>query len=151
MKKTGTADRAVIIQMIQEFTGQANLIAIPRVMLDFFKGDYPTTIFASQLIYWQGKQTREDGAIFKTYAEWEKEIGLSQYQIGRAVKCLKPYLKTEIHKAYGNPTVHYYFNFDIFLNSFIKFLNKRKLSFFIILNKDYYKNYYRKYIYAHTN
>jgi len=121
-----------VISVIQTFAGNTNVVAIPRALLAFFKGDYPVAVVASQLIYWQGKQAREDGYIFKSYLEWQEETALSQYQVSRAVKKLGKFVKTKLLKAGGSPTLHYYFDMFEFKKAFIKFLNNPLLSFSII-------------------
>ncbi len=129
--KTPAQTREDIINLIRAFTGQANTISIPRALLDFFGGDYPTAILCNQLLYWQDKQRREDGGIYKTYKDWRSEIGLSEYQIRRAANKLKRrgFLETRLHKADGSPTVHYYFNVVMFSESILEFLQNPNLSF----------------------
>jgi len=123
--------REDIINLIRAFTGQANTIPIPRVLIDFFTGDYPSAILCNQLLYWQGKEKRTDGGIYKSYKDWKTEIGLSEYQVRRAANKLKKrgFLKTRLHKAdTGAPTVHYYFNVTTFSDSFLEFLQNPILS-----------------------
>ncbi len=130
--------REDIINLIRAFTGQANTISIPRALLDFFDGDYPTAILCNQLLYWQDKQGREDGGIYKTYKDWGAEIGLSEYQVRRAANKLKKrgFLETRLHKANGVPTVHYYFNVATFSESILEFLQNPILSFSRIQGKE---------------
>ena len=110
--------------IIESFTGQANILTVPRTLLEFLGNDFPATILLSQLIYWQGKGMREDGAIVKTYKEWEDEIGIERRQIYRATLKM-PYLTTEVHRFKGNPTVHYYLDMEKFAISFSQFLTER--------------------------
>ena len=121
--------RDELITVIQSLTGQANLLTVPRELSRFLGDDLPAALLLSQLIYWQGKQGRVDGAIYKTYAEWYEEIGLTEYQVRRATKKMSEFLRTKIHRANGSPTVHYYLNVGHFSESILKFLKDRYLSF----------------------
>jgi predicted ArsR family transcriptional regulator len=107
-------------------------------LLDFFGGNYPAAILCNQLLYWQDKQVREDGGIYKTYKDWRAEIGLSDYQVRCAANRLKErgFLETHLHKANGAPTVHYYLKVDTFSESILEFLQNPILSFSRIHGKE---------------
>lgn len=115
-----------IIECITRIVGQANILTIPRVFIDY-TGDIKSALLLSQLLYWSGKTKTDDGWVYKTYQEWNFEISLSKNEVYSAVKRLKALgiLKTKVQKANGNPTVHYKIPFSDFQKSFFYFLNKR--------------------------
>lgn len=115
------------IALIKAMTGQANILTIPRPFVDYM-GNLDGALFLSQLVYWSDKG--RDGWFYKTYAEWQEEICLSEYEIKKAVKVLvdRGCLETAVRRANGNPTVHYKLDFDVFSESFINFLQERKPS-----------------------
>ena len=113
------------IALIKAFSGQANILTIPRPFVDFM-GNLDGALFLSQVLYWSDRG--RDGWFYKTYAEWQEEICLSEYEVKKAVKKLVDLgvLETQVRKANGNPTVHYHLDFDAFSESFLNFLQKRK-------------------------
>lgn len=115
-----------IFTTIKSFTGQANILTIPRSFIDY-TGDHESALLLSQLLYWSDKVKRQDGFIFKTYTGWQAEIGLNEYAVRKAANNLRKMgiLKTEVHKANGNPTVHYRLTFSAFSSSFLQFLKNR--------------------------
>lgn len=120
--------RDELIALIRSLAGQPNVLTVPRELSRFLGDDLPAALLLGQLIYWQGKQGRADGAIFKTYAEWYQETGLTEYQVRRATKKkLSEFVSTKIHRANGSPTVHYYLDIAKFSESFLKFLKERNL------------------------
>lgn len=118
-----------IIATIKALTGQANILTIPRLFVDF-TGSLDTALFLSQVLYWSDKG--RNGWFYKTYADWQKEICLSEYQVRKSAKKLRSLgtLETKVKKAHGNPTVHYRLKIDEFSVSFLKFLQERKLKNF---------------------
>ena len=117
-----------IYKTIKEFSGQANLIVTPRIFIDYLNGDIFTALLLNQLIYWTDRT--KNSWIYKTYSEWEKEIGINEYHIRKSSNILKnmELLKTKIKKVNGNPTVHYHLNIDNFSVSFLQFLKKRNFK-----------------------
>jgi len=112
------------IAIIKAFSGQANILTIPRQFVDYM-GNLDGALFLSQVLYWSDRG--RDGWFYKTYAEWQEEICLSEYEVKKAVKKLVDLgvLETQVRKANGNPTVHYRLDFDVFSESFLNFLQKR--------------------------
>ncbi len=96
------------MNLVAQFSGQQNILAIPRPFIHCC-GDITSALFLSQLLYWTDKAKRKDGYVFKSYREWEEEIGLSESQIRRATVKLKTegVLETKLMKANGAPTLHY--------------------------------------------
>lgn len=115
--------------------GKENMTVIHKPVIEFFNYDRNIATMAEQFCYWQDKITREDGGIYKSYKQWHDEVFLTQYQISKSAKKLKQlgYLTTKLKQAalaHGRaaPVIHYYFNYDKFYKSFMKFLNKRLCS-----------------------
>lgn len=122
-------NQQAMIEVIKSLSGQANVLTVPRVYIDYM-GSLDGGLFLSQLIYWSDRGNDSGGWFYKTYAEWEDELTLTRYQVGKQVKILKEkgLLQTRVKKANGNPTVHYLFSFSVFQISLCKFLAERKLK-----------------------
>lgn len=115
--------------LISGFSGQDSIITVPRVYIEV-TGDYNTAILLNQIIFWSDKSKRKDGLFYKTYAEWEEEILLSEYQVRRSVGVLKDlgFVDTELKRANGSPTVHYRYNHEVVSVSILEFLKNGRLS-----------------------
>lgn len=125
MKNT---NRETVNQLIISISGQANIIAVSTIFVKAFKGDYPSALLLTQIIYWSDKTKRKDGYFYHSYKDWEDELFLSQYQVSRAVKGLKELglVETKLIKAEGAPTLHYKIHLDairIFLEKHITIFN----------------------------
>ena len=120
-KKTG--NQQAIFEVIKQFTGKDNIIAVSRPFVDYM-GSIEGGLFLSQLLYWSDKGKNPSGYIYKTYNEWYQELRLSKYQVMKAVKICEQrnFLKTKIKKANGSPTVHYKLNYNKFIKGLVKFL-----------------------------
>lgn len=111
-----------IFNLIKQLTGQKNILTIPRAFIKF-TGSVDAALLLSQIIYWSDRNP--DGPwFFKSYKDWEDEIGLSKHKISRAIGILqgKGVLKTKTKKANGNPTLHYLFRADPLIQWFSPFL-----------------------------
>ena len=97
-----------IKHLLSTMSGMGNIIAIPRLYIELFD-DIPMAMLLNQIVYWSDKTTREDGYFYKTYKEWEEELGLSKKQSERAVGKLRKLglIETKLEKANGVPTLHY--------------------------------------------
>lgn len=117
-----------IFNLISQMTGQANILTLPLVLIDFCDGDHATALILSQLLYWNGKSKNE--WIYKTYDSWYKELRLSEYQVRRARKNLEKMgiLETKVKKANGNPTLHYRIKTKEFLNLLMNKLNNQNFK-----------------------
>jgi len=118
-----------VFELISKMTGEKNILAIPKIFLKA-TGSLQTGVFLSQLIYWSDKGNRDDGYIYKTHAEWEKEIFLSKYEINKARAELERLglLETKVKKANGNPTVHYKLLQKPLIDWLVKFLKNESES-----------------------
>ncbi|MED1954631.1 hypothetical protein [Brevibacillus centrosporus] len=112
--------------LIQHLTGQKNILTVPRVFIEYM-GDASAGIFLSQVVFWSDKGSLEDGWFYKSYAEWEAEACLSEYQVRKAVKKCEDFgfLETKLKKVDGAPTLHYRLNTVKFSESILEFLQNR--------------------------
>ena len=90
-------------------------------------GDIICGVLLSQLVYWfsnddNGKsklRVRKNGRYWlaKSKSEWYEETRLSRKQIERAEKILKQMgiIEVKVFKFNGNPTNHYWFNWEKFI------------------------------------
>ena len=129
MEKKTIIKQEQVFSLIKSFVGQANLLTVPRLFIDY-TGDLESALLLSQIVYWADKIERQDGFMYKTYSEWQLEIGLNEYSVRKAANHLKKMgiLETEVHKANGNPTVHYRLISGRFSTSFLQYLQKRNLK-----------------------
>jgi len=117
-----------IFQVIKSLTGQANILTIPRVFIDF-TGTVEAAMVLSQIIYWSDRASH--GWFYKSYPEWKEELALSEYHVHKAVKGLqgKGILRTRVMRANGSPTLHYLLDVEAFTKAITAFLDppaKRK-------------------------
>lgn len=115
--------------IIREFTGQANVITIPRAMVRFM-GDYEAAAAMAQLIYWTDRATDPDGWIYKTAKDWHDEVFLSPAQVRRVSKQLAARgieMKFKKNRLHGSaPVWHYRLNWEIFADLFVQFLDSEQ-------------------------
>ncbi len=113
--------RTEVFELIKEFAGQSNILTVPVAFIRY-AGSLEAALLLSQILYWTDKT--EDGWFYKSYADWEKEITLNEYDIRKAAKSLKDkgVLETRLKKANGAPTVHYRLKEAEFSESILQFL-----------------------------
>jgi hypothetical protein len=121
-----------VMAVTDEFTGQHNIIPIPRTFVEWL-GDYHCAALLNQIIYWSSprRNKREGGWFYKSAAEWLEELGLTEYQIRRATRVLteKAGVETKRGQVAGGGTPNFYrLNRAKFSDSYLKFLQDRKLS-----------------------
>lgn len=131
-----------VSELIKSLSGQANIIAIPRIYIDLLDGDINAAMLLSQIVYWSDKSKRKDGWFYKSFSEWNQEIGLSQYKVKRATQMLqeKKLIQVALHRANGAPTLHYKLDFPLLTNSIMKFLDNRETlqsDYEVSLQSDY--------------
>ena len=129
MERISVIKQGQVFSLIKSLVGQANLLTIPRLFIDY-TGDLESALLLSQIVYWSDKIERRDGFMYKTYSDWRTEIGLNEYSVRKAANHLKKMgiLETEVHKANGNPTVHYRLISERFSTSFLQYLQKQNLK-----------------------
>lgn len=115
---------------IRTHYGQDNSVVIPRVFIDWC-GDMNTAALLAQILYWSERATDPDGWFYKSYAEWEDELGLTEYQARRSSKSLVQMgvgLETKVKKANGNPTVHYRIDPVLFLEQLAHYVDPEQVE-----------------------
>lgn len=124
MARTGITNQKEITELIKRISGQANILAIPRIYIDLLDSDINTAIVLSQLVYWSDRGGK-NGWIYKSFREWTEETSLSQYQVARCVDKLKALniIETDVRLANAAPTTHYRVDMETLTNTIIKFLN----------------------------
>lgn len=120
-------NRQQVLDYIEETTGSANVLAIPRAFIAI-TGDLKAALFLSQCVYWSDKGGREDGFFWKSAAAWLEETGLSRFEVDGARKLLmeKGLLEAEVHRTNGVPTMHYRVQFDALQIAICDFSDFRK-------------------------
>lgn len=120
-----------IFNLITAFSGQANTIAVPRLLCQF-AGSLEGGTLLSQMLYWSDRGEDPDGWFFKSYVEWADEVFLTEYQVRKLTKQFEEagILETKLKKANGSPTLHYRIKMAEFSESILKFLrNQDSLKF----------------------
>ena len=98
------------------FSGNQNFVTIPMIYIKL-TGDLNAAAVLNQIVYWTGKTKDPEGWFYKSYSDWQAEVGLSKYQISRVIsgdkRSKKPAIlatlgvTAKLKKAKGAPTVHY--------------------------------------------
>jgi hypothetical protein len=68
-----------------------------------------SAVLYNQLLFWSDKGGREDGWVYKSYADLQKELGLTERQLRGAYQALEDagYIETKVMKYRGTPTKHF--------------------------------------------
>lgn len=111
-------DSKTLIGLVRSISGQANVLTIPRIFINI-SGDIKSALFLSQCCYWDSKM---GGKFYKTVEDWTEEIGLTRHEIDTCRKNLSGIIKTELKKANGSPTLHYYVDWEILQEKIVSFL-----------------------------
>jgi len=122
--------RRTIFDLLTTMSGQENVIAVHRVLIDFM-GDIDGALLLNQLLYWHKKGNNPEGWVYKTFNEWTEEIALSKYQVNKARRKMEAMgiLETKVKKANdGSPTVHYRIKEEALTDAIVKFLHFGKLK-----------------------
>lgn len=98
--------RNEMLNLIQQFTGQKNILTIPATFVKFL-GDHASALLVSQLLYWTDRS--KDGWVYKRYTDWQDELGLSKKQVMRIKNSLekKGFIETKLCKVGDAPILHY--------------------------------------------
>ena len=115
-----------LLRTIKSTTGQCSMVVIPRLVLELCKSDPCRAAMLSHLIFLCDKGRRRDGFIYKSFREWTKETGLSQYQVTQASCWLKRkgLVKTDKKRIYGHPNMLYKLNQEQLIKSLGAILSK---------------------------
>ena len=102
-------DKKDVFALLVAFSGQGNILSIQKEYLVLCDYDYEAAVFLSQIIYWSDKSYLEDGWIYKTYAEWEKELFIKERKLRRLKDYLvaKGYIEMRLLHRNGIPVCHW--------------------------------------------
>ena len=102
-------DKKDVFALLVAFSGQGNVLSIQKEYLVLCDYDYEAAVFLSQIIYWSDKSYLEDGWIYKTYAEWEKELFIKERKLRRLKDYLvaKGYIEMKLLQRNGIPVCHW--------------------------------------------
>lgn len=116
--------RQRVADLIEESGGAATFLGVPRALVDFLGGDHRAAILLNQMLYWADKTDDSEGWFYKSYPEWETELGLSAYQVRRRVTLLTAVgVETKVHKGrLPAPTLHYRVNVEALLTALAEWL-----------------------------
>lgn len=128
--------RRMVVALLAQFSGQENTLTIPRPFISMCGGDVTAALLLNQILYWSDRTNNPDGWFYKSYREWDEELGLSAYQVKRAINgdprskkgffglhalgvetALKP-----VDALKGAPTLHYRINRDTFGGELMRFI-----------------------------
>lgn len=108
--------------LIAQFTGQANILTIPRVFVSM-TGSLEAALFLSQCLYWSERTDDPDGWFWKRAEHWQAELSLSEYQVRKARKILAPFgLETDLRTVNNTPTLFYRIDGDQLYKCILQFL-----------------------------
>jgi hypothetical protein len=119
--------RQQALDLIEYATQRTHIITFPTAFLGLLGYQHEAAILLNQILYWSSRTSDPAGWFYKTYDEWFNEIGLTRYQIERALNGDKRTsskrltlreigVHTVVRKApTGNPTVHYRIEMPIFI------------------------------------
>lgn len=88
-----------VFSLISSFTGHNANYVIPKEFMRLIR-DSNAVLILSQLVYWTGRGSDQNGWIYKSYDDWQEEIFLSQKVVMTAVKKLRKLdlIETEVRK-----------------------------------------------------
>lgn len=133
--KTNTRDH--ITALFQSFAGQDKALVIPRPYIDLCKGDHLAALLLSQILYWADRTADPEGWFAKSYDEWHDELGMTEYQVKRAIKgdrrsknksfaLTAVGIETDLRQSkfhHGAATLHYRVNHTVLRKSVVAFLS----------------------------
>jgi len=105
----GDSPQQQIFQMLRALTGQAQIIAVPRLFVQFFDGQLDWAAMLSQLLYWSDKNLDDEGFFCKPDKELTAEVGIKQWSATACRKWLKAHeiIETKLKRVNGTPMLHY--------------------------------------------
>jgi hypothetical protein len=134
------SNRDTISQLIKAYSGQRKMVVIPMLYIQLL-GDLNRAALLNQIIFWSDNSSNPDGWFYKSYEDWQEELGLSQYQVSRAIKGDKRNLQgdeltlqavgVEVKRKRiktGAVVNHYRVNMDILTDLIINNVHNHRLS-----------------------
>ncbi|MEO8393963.1 MAG: hypothetical protein ABI700_13310 [Chloroflexota bacterium] len=123
--------------LVRPTTRKQTIVPFNFGFFNLLMGDHKAVLLLNQIIYWSDRTDDPQGWFYKTYADWQSELGLSRYEVSRIVhgdariaapqRTLKSIgVETVVRKARftGNPTVHYRINREVLLNVLADYMQK---------------------------
>ena len=129
--------RKHVLALIGENYGDRTLCLCPTGFVRLLNGDHKAAILLSQILFWSERTKDPNGWFYKSYADWQAEIGLSEAQVRRIVKGdprvksaqitlrdlgVETVLKKVKHT--GAPTIHYRINQERLLATLDSFMKQ---------------------------
>jgi hypothetical protein len=108
-KKLMSETRFFDVSINYQFVGRLlqRPIAFHRVFVDVADGSISAGLFLSQLYYWSDKGRDSEGWIYKTFEEWQSEIGIGRKSFEKARKVLRSKGILEEQRKGLDPRLHY--------------------------------------------
>lgn len=110
MSMSASSNHKAITNLIRQFSGQANVLTIPRAYIHLLNGAIKSALFLSQCVYWSDKG--HDGWFYKSAEEWEAETGIKPHALEKCERDCAAWVKISVHRANGAPTNHYSVDMD---------------------------------------
>ena len=122
--------RAEVLDLVKKISGQGGIVILPRFLVDITL-DVNSALLLSQLIYWSDRTSDEDGWIYKSHKDWQREIGLNRYFVDKARKRLieLDLIEVKLRRAHGSPTVHFRVKGDVLRGMLNSLLERNKADF----------------------
>ena len=134
--------RDAVVAVFAKFVGQQNTLVLPRALIDLCEGDHIAALLLSQILYWSERTRDPDGWFAKSAPEWERELGLSKYQVSRLIQgskrtnqrvgllnklgVEKKVAKSRFHQ--GQPVAHYRVDWEIIQHAIYQTLDLTPLD-----------------------
>src|SRR3990172_1991695 len=102
-------NQETIKSIMVSFSGQANIIVIPRIYIVICEYDHRMASFLNQCIYWSDRSTMGNGWFAKSQKEWFDELAIPRDAVMRITQQLKSkgWIQTQKKMFKGAPTTHY--------------------------------------------
>ena len=100
--------RDEVLGILRECEGHMRLVSIPTAFIEL-TGDVASAGLLSQLLYWTSRTTNAEGWVYKSHAEWKRELGLGRCAVDRARRRLSELgvLQQTCRMANGRRTMHF--------------------------------------------
>jgi len=100
--------RDEVLGILKECEGHMRLVSIPTAFIEL-TGDVASAGLLSQLLYWTSRTTNAEGWVYKSHAEWKRELGLGRCAVDRARRRLSELgvLQQTCRMANGRRTMHF--------------------------------------------
>jgi len=100
--------RDEVLDILKECEGHMRVVSIPTAFIEL-TGDVSSAGLLAQLLYWTGRTTNAEGWVYKSHAEWKRELGMGRCVVDRARKRLSELgvLQQTCRMANGRRTMHF--------------------------------------------